>query len=283
LGIEFTRDGSDVILTQKSYIERMVAEHCPEGVPTEQQENRTPCDSDIVQAVADALACDAERDAADTKRLQSIVGALLYCATHTRPDVAYAVGMLCRCMARHTPKIEAAAQRVLHYLYVTRDLGLRFAASAQKLHGYSDADWAVRHSTMGYVFMLHSAAISWSSKKQASVALSTCEAELMAASEGAKEAVYTSELSEELGAHDGSTIDMYVDNQSAIDIAYNPEHHQRTKHIQRRHYYVRELVEEHQITVPFVASADDLADFFTKPLNARAFFPMRDRIMNVVR
>ena len=186
-------------------------------------------------------------------------------------------------MAMVTPELEAAAQRVLHYFYVTRDLGLRFAADERKLHGYSDADWAVRNSTMGFVFMLHSAAISWSSKKQASVALSTCEAELMAASESAKEAVYTSALSEEVGAHDGTAVDLYVDNKSAIDLAYNPEHHQRSKHIQRRHFYVRELVEEHRITVPFVASADNLADFFTKPLSARVFFPMRDRIMNVVR
>ena len=74
---------------------------------------------------------------------------------------------------------------------------------------------------------------------------------------------------------------LYVDNRSAIDLAYNPEHHQRTKHIERRHFYVRELVEDMKITVPFVASADNLADFFTKPLAARVFFPMRDRIMNV--
>jgi hypothetical protein len=86
-----------------------------------------------------------------------------------------------------------------------------------------------------------------------------------------------------MGAHDGTAVDLYVDNKSAIDLAYNPEHHQRSEHIQRRHFYVRELVEEHRITVPFVASADNLADFFTKPLSARVFFPMRDRIINVVR
>ena len=167
--------------------------------------------------------------------------------------------------------------------YAALPVQLRTLLFSRRRHclGYSDADWAVRHSTMGFVFMLHSAAISWSSKKQASVALSTCEAELMAAS--AKEAVYTSALSEELGVHDGTAVDLYVDNKSAIDLAYNPEHHQRSKHIQRRHFYVRELVEEHRITVPFVASADNLADFFTKPLSARVFFPMRDRIMNVVR
>jgi hypothetical protein len=144
----------------------------------------------------------------------------------------------------------------------------------------SDADWSIQRSTMGYVFMLNRAAISWSSRRQSSVSLSTCEAEIMAASEAAKEAVYLSSLANELGAHDGSPLELHVDNKAAIDLAYNPEHHQRTKHIARRHFYVRELVEDFQISVPFVASADNLADFFTKPLVAKVFFPMRDKIMN---
>ena len=140
---------------------------------------------------------------------------------------------------------------------------------------------AERHSTMGYIFLMHSAAISWSSKKQASVALSTCEAEIVAASEACKEVVHVGGLTGELGEHDGSPIDLFVDNKSAIDLAYNPEHHQRTKHINRRHFYVRELVEDLTIRVPFVASADNLADFFTKPLPAKSFIPMRNLIMNV--
>ena len=80
---------------------------------------------------------------------------------------------------------------------------------------------------------------------------------------------------------DSEPIDLFVDNKAAIDLAYNPEHHQKTKHIQRRHFFVRELVEEKRINVPFVNSVDNLADFFTKPLDARVFYPMRDRIMNV--
>eukprot|EP00965_Chrysotila_dentata_P001273 41256-Pleurochrysis_carterae.AAC.1 len=72
-----------------------------------------------------------------------------------------------------------------------------------------------------------------------------------------------------------------MDNKSAINLAYNPEHHQRTKHIYRRHFYVREKVESHDITVPFVKKADNMADIFTKPLPSRLFFPLRDTIMNV--
>eukprot|EP00965_Chrysotila_dentata_P005358 176441-Pleurochrysis_carterae.AAC.1 len=74
-----------------------------------------------------------------------------------------------------------------------------------------------------------------------------------------------------------------MDNKSAIDLAYTPEHHQRSKHIDRRHFFVREKVEAFDITVPFVRSANNLADFFTKPLPPRLFFPVRDVIMNVAR
>ena len=170
---------------------------------------------------------------------------------------------------------------VLHYLCLSRDLGLRYGASLRRPYGMSDANWAVQHSTMGNVFMMHQAGISWSSRKQDSVSLSTCEAEIVAASEAAKEAVYVAAFSNELGIMDSEPIDLFVDNKAAIDLAYNPEHHQKTKHIQRRHFFVRELVEEKRINVPFVNSVDNLADCFTKPLDARVFYPMRDRIMNV--
>ena len=72
-----------------------------------------------------------------------------------------------------------------------------------------------------------------------------------------------------------------MDNQGARDLAYNPEHHERTKHIERRHFFIRECVEDGKLTVPFVRTDDNLADFLTKPLPASRFFALRDRIMNV--
>ena len=76
---------------------------------------------------------------------------------------------------------------------------------------------------------------------------------------------------------------LHVDNQAAINLSYNPEYHERTRHIHRRHFFIREAVEDMQITVPFVASADNIADFFTKHLAPKVFFPMRDIIMNIPR
>ena len=187
-------------------------------------------------------------------------------------------------MGKPTPELLSAAERVLRYLYRTRDLGLRYEATDKRLHGYSDSDWAERHSTTGWVFILSQAALSWGSKKQPSVALSSCEAEIMAASTAATEAVHLTQLAAELGLDTLSEpLDLHMDNKAAIDVAYNPEHHTRMKHVARRHFYVRELVEEHRIRCSFVKSVDNLADFFTKSLRASVFFPMRDAIMNVSR
>ena len=100
----------------------------------------------------------------------------------------------------------------------------------------------------------------------ATVALSSCEAEIVAASEAAKEALYLKRFLEELGQPCDGSMSLGTDNQAARDLAYNPEHHSRTKHIERRHFFIRETVESLELTVPFVRSADNLADFFTKPL-----------------
>ena len=174
-----------------------------------------------------------------------------------------------------------AALRVLYYLHHHRHVGLRYGACELDLSGMSDSDWAIRHSTTGYVFNYSLAAISWGSKKQNSIALSSCEAEIMALSEAAKEAVYLADFLGELGYPAQSTVQLATDNSGARDLAYNPEHHEKVKHIERRHFYIRELVEEQRLVVPYVATSDNLADFFTKPLSAKSFYTNRNQIMNV--
>ena len=233
--------------------------------------------------VADAMSSTDEVDPALLKRYQSLVGALLYCSGNTRPDVAFAVGMLCRAMSRPTPELHADALRVLGYLYRNRHLGLRYQADQLPLAGQSDSDWSVKHSTTGWHFTYSQAVISWGSKKQNSVALSSCEAEIMAASEAAKEGIYLRRFLGELGVAQAAPTEMGMDNQAAIAISYNPELHSRTKHIDRRHFFVRECVENLELRVPFVGTADNAADFFTKPLPAKTFYAMRNRLMNIPR
>eukprot|EP00965_Chrysotila_dentata_P090624 2991461-Pleurochrysis_carterae.AAC.3 len=131
--------------------------------------------------------------------------------------------------------------------------------------------------------MHDSVAISWLSKKQATVVLFSCETEIVAASEATKNAVYRRALFAELGLPQADPTPLSMDNKSAIDLAYNPGHHQRTKHIHRHHFFLREKVESHDIAAPFVCSADNMADFSTKKLPPLVFFPLRGVIMNVAR
>ena len=136
------------------------------------------------------------------------------------------------------------------------------------------------------MFTYNQAAISWASKKQNSVAISSCEAEIMALSEAAKEGVFLRRFLDELGLGSSSPTSLApptslaTDNKAARDLACSPEHHEKTKHIERRHFYVRELVENEELIVPFVSTTSKMADFFTKPLAGEQFYRLRSTIMN---
>ena len=287
LNVEFSRSADNGIkLSQGSYIDRMVQRYLPSGESVIGK-NVPPCDAGL-EAAVQAAVLEREKDrsiAPDAEILaeyQALLGSLLYCVTNTRPDAGFAVGMLGRAMACPNADLLERARNVLRYLRAHRDVGLHFAPNCQQpLYGMSDANWATRHSTTGFVFQLGQACISWCSKKQPSVALSSCEAEIMAASEASKEAIYLRNFLEELDEGSAEATALSVDNKAARDLAYNPEHHQKTKHIERRHFHIREVVESGRLVVPFVASADNLADFFTKSLDAPRFFVLRDRIMNI--
>ena len=292
LSVEITKSDGHISLTQGAYIDKLMNNYAPDGVPiapfggkmalSNHPTSRTPADEslpELVRAATDQEASDVPADL--LKAYQSLVGALLYCAVNTRPDVAHAVGLLCRAMGKPTPELYGAALRVLFYLHCFRDIGLRYGASEIDMSGMSDSDWAVKHSTTGFVFTYAQAAISWGSRRQTSVALSSCEAEIVALSEASKEGVYLSRFMEELGFGSSEALRLATDNSGARDLAYNPEHHERVKHVERRHFYIRELVEDQSIVVPYVSTVDNMADFFTKVLPPRSFYRLRDQIMNV--
>ena len=125
-----------------------------------------------------------------------------------------------------------------------------------------------------------SAILSWGSRKQKCIALSTCKAEIIALSEAAKDVVYLRKLVRGLGVPEPGPTPLATDSQSARDVSYNPEHHDKMKHVQRRHFFVRDMVESFEIEVPFVRTAENLADFFTKPIkSASQFRYLRKQIM----
>ena len=183
----------------------------------------------------------------DVISYQSIVGSLLYAAIATRPGIAQAVGVVSKFCANPTQSHFTAAKRILRYLKGTVSLGLSYKKCADGiLTGYSDADWAGdvddRHSTSGNVFSLARGAVSWLSKKQATVALSTAEAEYVALSTATQEAIWLRRLLTDVGEPLEESIVIHEDNQGAIAMAKNPVGHARTKHIDICYHFVREGV-----------------------------------------
>lgn len=224
---------------------------------------------------------DAPSDSTTLQLYQQMLGCLMYAMVCTRPDLAYAVGALSQHSATPGPDHLVAMKRAYRYLSGTRGATLVFDGSIknQKLVGYSDSDWAGdpidRRSIAGHAFLIGNTAISWSSKKQQTVALSSTEGEYMSTTMATCEAIFLRRLCNELGFEQSATT-IFVDNQSAMDLARNPVHHSRTKHIEVRHHFIREKLESGEVTLEYKPTADQTADIFTKPLPAVKFLKFRD-------
>ena len=166
-------------------------------------------------------------------------------------------------------------EEILRYIKGTSDVALCFGGLEFGVRGYVDSDYAgdldKRKSTTGYVFTIAGGAVSWLSKLQTVVDLSTTEAEYMEATQACKEAIWIQRLLEELGYKQPKII-VYCDNQSALHIARNPAFHSKTKHIGVQYHFVREVVEEGSVDLQKIHTKDNLADVMTKPINADKFY-----------
>jgi len=282
LGIEVERfsDGS-IKLHQTKYINKVIERFLPNGPSSHVQRNSMPYSSLFETRMKDALALDAGTYPDLITTFQQRIGCLMYAATSTRPDIAYPVHQLCKCLQRPTPDLIHETEHLLSYLARHASVGLTYTREKGSLHAFADASWATRYSTSGWVVLWQSAAISWGSRGQNCVALSTCEAEIIALSEATKDVVYHRKLVAGVDTPLAGPTRLSTDSKSARDVSYNPEHHNRMKHVARRHFYVRDMVEAFEIEVPFVPTDLNPADFFTKPIqNAAKFFNFRRQIMN---
>ena len=218
----------------------------------------------------------------DVHTYQQAIGCLTYMSTATRPDIAVAVGVLSQYMSRPSNDHWMGVKRVLRYLKGTLQYGLKLSAHEEEpeLFGYSDADWAgdvdTRRSTSGYVFQFGSSTVSWSSRKQSTVAKSSTEAEYVALSSATQEAVWLRRLMKDLGRQMDAPTTIYEDNQGAIELAKNAKYHNRTKHIDICHDFVRERVVSNEIKVIYCPTEDMIADIMTKGLARPAFEKLRD-------
>ena len=168
---------------------------------------------------------------------------------HTRPDLAFSVGIASRYMEKPTVMHLKAVKQILRYVKGSVNHGLVYTKGGdpEVLTGYSDSDHAAdvvgRRSTAGMAFYLNGCLITWNSQKQKTVALSTCESEFMAATVAAMQALWLRSLLSELTSTPRRTVTMFVDNNSAIALMKNLVFHGRSKHIDTKYHFIRECIE----------------------------------------
>ncbi|KAL0377326.1 UNVERIFIED_CONTAM: Retrovirus-related Pol polyprotein from transposon RE1 [Sesamum radiatum] len=213
---------------------------------------------------------------------KSLIGSLLY-LTATRPDIMFATSLLSRFMQSPSQVHYGAAKRILRYLQGTKDFGIWYKSTNDaKLVGYTDSDWAGSaddmKSTSGYTFSLGSGIFSWASKKQATVAQSSAEAEYIAAAAASNQATWLRRILEDMGEKQEEPTTIYCDNKSAIAITKNPVQHNRTKHIDIKYHALREATTRGEIELKYCSTEEQLADMFTKALLRDKFEELRTKI-----
>jgi hypothetical protein len=197
----------------------------------------------------------------------SAVGSLMYAMVCTRPDIAHAVGVVSRYMNNPGKEHWQAVKWILRYLRGTTSHALCFGGSSTVLQGYSDSDMAgdrdSSRSTTGYVFTVGGTAVSWISKLQRVVALSTTEAEYVAITEASKEMIWLQMFMEELGKKQEDNR-LYCDSQSAIHLAKNSAFHSKTKHIKQKYHFIRSVLEDGELKLEKIHTSQNPADMLTK-------------------
>lgn len=261
VGLNITREGDKIMLDQEKYIKEILARfRMSDSKPV-----KTPFEV--------GMKFDSNKEEAIDCPYQQAIGSLLYVAQGTRPDISFAVNTMSRFNNNFSAVHWAAVKRILRYLQGTKHLKLVYTKDAnEKITGYCDADWASdvrdRKSCTGYIFMLQGGAISWRSHKQQTVALSTAEAEYMAMSSAAQEALYLRQLHGELSQQQINPLIIFSDNQSAIKLSLNDNYLPRSKHIDIRYHFLKDHVSDLVIKFCYVKGEEMIADSLTKGTTA---------------
>lgn len=270
LGCRIVRNKSrgSITLTQDQFIESILRDFNMETCHSVS----TPLPPGTKLTTAQCAVTDEQKATAKKLPYCALVGKLMYLVTASRPDIAYAVRELAKFMSNYGEEHWLAAKHVLRYLQGTRTQGITFGNIDDPyplFRGFTDSDWANsegRKSISGYVMMMGKTPIAWSSKQQAVVALSTCEAEYIACSHAACEVMWLRNLLQELGYPQKDPTPLYCDNNGTVDFTHDPHGHTRMKHIDIRAHFIRNQVNKGLIDVIRISGKENPADVFTKPL-----------------
>lgn len=207
---------------------------------------------------------------------QEAVGSLLYLVQGTRPDLTFAISKVSQFNNNPGKAHWQAVKRILRYVKGTSHMKLEFSKkSNSKITGYSDSDWGGdlddRKSNTGYVFKMNGGAISWASRKQSTVALSSTEAEYMALTQAIQEAMWLKQLDEDLFEKKSEPIIIHCDNSSAIQLANNDGYHARTKHIDIKHHFCRQKLQDGFIILEHINTKEMVADSMTKSVTKEKY------------
>jgi Reverse transcriptase (RNA-dependent DNA polymerase) len=267
LGIEIKRDcaAGTIHLSQRAYIDAILhrynfADLKPLSTPMDVQVHLSS-----EQAPASATECAIMHDVP----YREAVGALNWAALSTRPDIAFAVATVVRFASNPGPVHWEAVKRIFCYLAGMRDLWLSYGESKRTLEGYANADGSMakdRHAITGYAFLVDGGAVSWSSKRQEIVSLSTTESEYVAAMHGGKEALWLRSLISEVFGTLQEPTTLFSDNQAAIALTHDHQYHARTKHIDVQYHWICWVVKQGAIKVIYCPTDDMVTNTLTKAL-----------------
>ena len=282
LGVSVTRNFEDktISLGQQAYVEQILArfdlsDARPDVTPMEPGADYH-FDS---PSVSPTLLTPAEKTT-----YREMIGSLMYCATMTRPDIAYAVSMLSQFLEAPCTTHMKAVKHIFCYLLGTKHLKLVLGGNTS-VTGFSDADWASqrhRHSISGFSYFVGLGTISWSAKKQPIITLSSTEAEYVALTHAAKDILWIHKILKEFSFLHNLSLPttLYCDNQGAIRLSKDATFHGRTKHIDVHFHFIRQTVTSSNIELIYIPTERMVADIFTKSL-ARVKFEKFRAELNV--
>ena len=266
IGVARDRDTHIISLSQEEYISNLVERFGLQDANTV----TTPLEPGAILTREQCPTTPAELQGMTGNRYRELIGSLQYVALATRPDISFAISKLAQFLVNPAQIHLDAALRVLRYLKGTRRWTFNLGGDIADIAGYTDSDWGGdrddRKSIGAYIFRMGNGAISWKTKKQNSVALSSVEAEYMGMCQAAKEAVWLTGLLEDLGLDLRSPLIVYGDNQGALALTQNPVFHPRSKHIAIQYHFTRELVQTEQLVVKYIPTKAMVADALTKAL-----------------